>query len=55
MISTAEDVATTWVFANFVGGKLQVVLNSGQILHLNHECWDPKSVHYIAGSQLKPN
>jgi hypothetical protein len=49
MISTAQDVASAREFTDLVGGKLQVVGLSRQILHLNHECWNPESVDHITG------
>ena len=49
MISAAQDVASARELTDLVGGKLQLICLTRQVLHLNHECWNPKSMDDIAG------
>ena len=49
MVSPAQDVASTRELTDLIGSKLQVVRLSRQVLHLDHECWNPETVHHIVG------
>jgi hypothetical protein len=47
MISSAENVASSWELTQFIGGELKLIGLTRQVLHLNHESWDPKTMDYI--------
>ena len=55
VISSTEDVASAGELTQLIGGELELVSFTRQVLHLNHEGWNPESVDHIGCGQSEAN
>jgi hypothetical protein len=47
VIAAAQDVATSWKLTQLVCSEFKGVGDTWQILHLNHESWNPEAMNNI--------
>ena len=47
VIASAENVASSWEFAQLICGEFEVIMYARKIFDFNHESWNPESMNNI--------